>query len=417
MSLKQRTVYAVKWTALSALVRGALQLLQLMTLSRVLVPTDFGLVATAAAVISIGSLVSDLGLNSAYIQAHNVTEVERSSLYFLNLVAGIFLTLLFLALSSLAGIVSGDSRVVPLLGVYSLVFAVNASGIQLRYDAEKKLNFRPIALIEIFATSSGVSVAIISATLGKGAMSMVFGVLTAAIVNACSNWVFLANGWRPLFTLQLARIKRFIGFGFAVIGNGIVTQLSTNMDMLIGARLIGATQLGLYAAPRNLFMQLLTLINPIVTRVGFPLVSQIRSDKPRVARLYQKALEAISGLSAPVYLGAAAFADPLVVVVLGDQWIDSVPAFRMLAGWAFIRSMMNPLGSLLYGMGRPGLGLKWNIVQLGIALSVLPFANNEQSWFLALLMLLIMLAQLLPAWYFIVKPLCNLSLWHILLQF
>jgi O-antigen/teichoic acid export membrane protein len=410
MTLRNRVFQAVRWTALSAVFRGILQFFQLAVLARMLLPVEFGLVATTAAIVSIGSLVADLGLNSAYLQARGVDTEQRSALYWLNVLSGLFLTLLFISVSPLAEYILGDSRISTLLRIYSPVFLIVAVGLQLRYDAEKRLDFRTIAVIEMIASMSGVSVATISAVKGNGAASIIYGALTSAAVNTTLCWLFLSNGWRPELRIQLRKVNRFLGFGLAVIGNGLVTQLSTSLDMLIGGRLLGANEFGLYAAPRNLFLQVLSLINPIVTRVGFPLVAHLHNDRDRVSRLYRQTLEAIVGISAPIYLGSAVFAEPLVFVVFGERWIEAVPAFRVLALWALCRSVMNPLGNLLLGMGRPGLALKWNLVQLLLAAALLPLASGQHSLFLSGVMLALILAQLLPGWYFFVRPLCGMEL-------
>lgn len=410
MLLRERVFAAVRWTSASAILRGALQLIQLTVIARLLQPAEFGLVAATAAIVALCSLVADLGLNAAYLHARDVSEDQRSALYWLNVGAGTSLTALVFILSPLAAYGLGSQQIAPLLQWYSLVFLISALGLQLRYDAEKRLEFRKVALIEVVATLSGICVAIGAALADGGAISIVFGALTAACTNATLNWLFLSAGWRPRLRVNLYSAKPFLRFGIASIANGIVTQLSTNLDMLVGGRLLGVGQFGLYAAPRNLFMQLLSLINPIVTRVGFPVIAHLNNDRERSAQVYRKTLQAVAGISAPLYIGAAVFAETLVAIIFGPGWSQATTAFQLLAIWALCRSVMNPVGGLLFGMGRPGLALQWNLFQLAVAPALFYLAKLDNATDLALAMLVLMGLQLLPAWYFLIKPLCNLKL-------
>jgi O-antigen/teichoic acid export membrane protein len=70
---------------------------------------------------------------------------------------------------------------------------------------------------------------------------------------------------------------------------------------------------------------------------------------------------------------------------------------------------MNPVGNLLFGTGRPDLALKWNLGQTAIALIILPFAAGAQAIDLALIMLALIAGQILPAWYLLVRRLCDLT--------
>jgi O-antigen/teichoic acid export membrane protein len=61
------------------------------------------------------------------------------------------------------------------------------------------------------------------------------------------------------------------------------------------------------------------------------------------------------------YVGIAFFAPEVVVIMLGDGWQAAAPLLRILAIWGLFRSVANPIGSLLFGMGRAELSLKWNL--------------------------------------------------------
>ena len=90
--LKKQAIGGVKWTSLSAGVRTVLQLIQLIVLARFLSAEDFGLVAIVMVVIGFSQLFMDMGISNAIIHKQNTTDIQLSSLYWLNIFSGMTLT-------------------------------------------------------------------------------------------------------------------------------------------------------------------------------------------------------------------------------------------------------------------------------------------------------------------------------------
>jgi O-antigen/teichoic acid export membrane protein len=164
--------------------------------------------------------------------------------------------------------------------------------------------------------------------------------------------------------------------------------------------------------PRSLILQIQFIINPIVTRVGFPLIAQVQDDIPRVRSIYLKTLNMTGSMCAPLYVGIAFFAPEIVQILLGSNWEESASLFRILAIWGLIRSTGNPIGSLLFGTGRADLALKWN---LGLFLLIPPvllvgshYGVNGLAWAL----LGILIVTFIPTWYLLVRPICHAGLFE-----
>lgn len=411
MSLKNRTFTAVRWTSASAIFKGLLQIIQLAVLARLLTPEDFGLMAMVMVVLGFATLLADLGLNSAYIQRQEVSHSQRSSLFWANLGMSASLMLLLIAFSPLLANFFGDERLTPLLMLSATIFTLNALGQQIRANAEKTLDFKPLVLTEISAASLGFIIAIGCAWLGFGVYALVYGSITTAFLSSLLAWLFINKGWHPKFYCSLHDVKSFLGFGGAVVGNNIVNQFNASMDILIGGRLLGATQLGLYSLPRNLVLQIQSLINPIITRVGFPLIAQIQHDIPKVRSVYLQTINLTASVNAPIYLGFAFFVPEVVQVLFGgNNWTGSVELLRLLAIWGLFRSLGNPVGSLLLGMGRADLSLKWNIGLLFLVFPVLWLGSQWEVTGMAWAMLIFQVAMFIPGWLILVKPLCGATL-------
>ena len=116
--------------------------------------------------------------------------------------------------------------------------------------------------------------------------------------------------------------------------------------------MLAPNELGYYSVPKNLSMQVQKLINPVITRVGFPLIAKVQSEISQVSKIYLKSINMTASANAPVYVFVAYYSDEIVGILLGSAWSESSQLLVILAIWAGVRSLSNPVGILLLGMGR-----------------------------------------------------------------
>lgn len=410
MTLANRTYSAARWTTASTVVRAGLQLLQVAVLARFLAPADYGLMAMVMVVLSYAGLFSDMGLSTAFVQRQQISHEERSSLYWLSVAVGGALMLIVMAISPLAAMFFKEPQLTPLMVLVATNFLVIALGQQLRMDAEKSLNFRQLALIEISAALVGFAVAVLTAWLDWGVYALVLAAMTSAWLTMLLSWLVLAQGWRPAWRLHWSEVRWFVHFGGGMVLNNVINHVNSTVDLILGGRILGAGPLGLYSVPRNLMLQVQGMINPIFTRVGFPLIASIQHDKERVKQVYLKTMNMTASVNAPVYIAIAVFAPEIVLLLLGPKWTEAPPLMRVLALWGLLRSFGNPAGSLLFGLGHVSLAAKWNAGLLLILSPVVWFGSQWGAMGMAWAMAGLMAALFVPGWAILVKPTCGAGL-------
>lgn len=407
MTLKQKTFSAVRWTTFSMLSKAVLMLLQMAVLARLLTPGDFGLMALVAAVIAFAQIFSDMGISNAIIHHQKISQESLSSLYWVNVVASVVLMLLLMLLSPFVAAWYHEPRMLNILMWVSTSFLISALGQQLRVMAEKNLRFQQLAIIELAASLIGFVVSVSVAISGGGVYALVAGMLTSAIMATVLYWWVLAEGWRPMWRLRISEISEFMGFGAYMVGFSLTNTVNLQADVLIGGRVLGANSLGAYSLPKDLSLRLAMIINPIVTRVGLPVMAKAQGDKAQLKGIYLKTLLMTASVNFPLYLMIAVFAPEIVAIMFGAQWQDSVPLLRILAIWGLVRSTGNPAGSLVFAMGRAKLAFWWS---LGLMVFLAPtYWVGAQYGIqgLALAMLISMLAIPLPQWFIVIRPLCD----------
>ena len=216
--------------------------------------------------------------------------------------------------------------------------------------------------VESFAAVIGFCITVYFALNSYGVLAPVYGSLVASTVATTSFWVFLSKGWRPIFRFSWADIKRHLNFGFSLVGNNLVNEFNRSLDTLLGGKYLSASALGFYSLPRQIVFQAQTLVNPVITRVAFPLIAKIQDEPKATKKVFLKMINMIASVNAPLYVALALFSEEIVTVFFGPNWAEVAKLLCFLAAWGFLRSIGNPAGSLLLGKGKASLALRWNLL-------------------------------------------------------
>jgi len=407
LTLKQKTISSIRWTTTAGVIQGTLRIAQIAVLARLLSPEDFGLMAIVAVVVSFAELLSDMGINSAFLQRTNVTQEQRSSLFWLNLLISFGITVVVISISPLGAGFFNDERLTSLIMLSSSIFILGALSAQIKIARQKELDFRPLVLLELSIAIIGFLTAVLAALAGLGVYALVLSSIIGSLAGTMLAWIFLAQGWRPMWRLKMDDVRPFLGFGGSLVASNFINQTINSIDLFFGGRMLMIAQLGLYSIPRNLTLQIQLVVNPIITRVGFPLIAKLQHDVIRVKSVYLKTLNMTASTNAPIYLAVAFYAPEVIAVLLGSKWSSSGDLLRLLALWGGLRSLGNPVGILVLGMGRADLSLKWVCGVLLLMIPVLWFGAQFGAYGLAFSMFCIQCVLFIPAWYILVRPLCH----------
>ena len=411
MNLRKATYSATRWTTASALLRALIQLLQTAILARLLPPADFGLMAMAGVVLAIALLFSDFGLSSALMHFQRPKHATLSSLYWLNLMMALGLAVVFLFAGGLLAVAYGQPSLVAICCWLSLSFPLNAFGQQFRVLAEKDLHFKPLAENEVASASTGFLIAIFLAKLNFGVYALVGAQLATVAMSSALAWVRISEGLRPTFGFKWSLTKPFLSFGLHRIGDSFWNALLLQTDVFFAGLTGSPHSLAIYATPREQSLKIATLIiNPVITRVGLPVMTRLNEDRSALSEIYAKTLRLSASFNFPIYAFLAVFSDQFVLVLLGPQWGEAAEFLRIFALWGLIRSTGNPTGILLYAVGKAKRAHIWNIIQFFASAPVL-FAVSQRGDLRALALSMTVWQGLIffLAWRFLVLPSCGLS--------
>ncbi len=407
MSLKQQVVSGVKWTSLSRIAIMIIQILQISILARYLSSSDFGQMSIAMVIIGFGRMFSDMGISNAIIYKQETSDRQLSSLYWLNIFSGVILFLVVSGFSPLIARFYNEPELTELIIILSTTFIIIAIGNQYRILFQKVLNFNLMSKIEITAALGGFIVSIASAVKGMGVYALVYGTLASAIISSTLFFFYGLRVHRPSLVYNYQEIKEYIGFGVYQMGGNTFNFFSTQLDAILIGKLLGMDALGVYSIVKQLVMRPSKIINPIITKVAFPLMAKVQDDMGQLKTIYLKIIRAVASINIPVYIAIAILAEPIIMIMFGEKWRAGIPVLSILSVYAMFRANGNPVGSLLMATGRVDLNLYFNAFVF-FAIPIIVFTGSKfgitgVAWSLTLFQI----SLTIPGWYFMIRNTCG----------
>lgn len=407
MDIKTKALSSARWTSFAMLTKALIMLLQMAVMARLLSKSDFGMMAMLTSIASIAQIFADFGISNAIIHKQNIDQKTLSSLYWLNVFCGAGVMLLIVILAPQIASLYKETRLTNLLYLLSLTFFILALSQQIKVNAEKKMLFNKIAIVEVAAAFAGLIAAIYFAYTGWGVYALVFSLLVSSTVLTILFWMLLSNGWYPLLRLKFAEVAEFLKFGVYMIGSNFVNAINTQLDIFIGGKLLGATELGRYSVPKDLSFRIAMIINPIVTRIGLPLMATANGDKDFLKKVYLKTLLMVTSINFPIYSFLYIFSGEIINIMLGEKWMDTQGLLQIFAIWGAIRSTGNPSGSLVLSVGRADMQFWWGVGTLLVSAPLFIFGSYYGTNALAYSLLIGMILMPIPMWFFLIKPICD----------
>ncbi|MBN2027801.1 MAG: MOP flippase family protein [Actinobacteria bacterium] len=360
MDLRKSTIKGTGWSILSQAFRLTSRIVVVAILARLLTPDDFGLIAMVTVVTNLLLVLNDAGIPSAIIQKPDLSEDQISSSFWLNILIGIAISLVFVALAPLIALFYGEDRLLTIALVLSPMFFIASFGMVQFGLLSKRIDFRPIAISEIAAAAVAGTTAIVLALLGAGVWSLVFQVLAASFILALFLW--FKCEWKPSLHFRWSETRGIVSFGLYLTGFQFVNYFNRNLDNLLIGRFLGSELLGFYDIAYKILLFPLQNISAVIGRVMFPALSTIQDDEVRMREAYMNVTRYIAFISFPIVTMIIVLAPEFTRVVLGDQWERSIQIIQTLAVVALVQSIASTVGWLYLSKGKTNILFLWGII-------------------------------------------------------
>jgi PST family polysaccharide transporter len=348
------------WAAVEKSGSRVVSTVTFIVLARHVAPTDFGLVALSASLISIVGILQEQGYFVAIVQRPYVTRTYINTAFWAAAAISISLAVVLATLAVPLGSSFDEQGLIPVLRVQSLALIFSGLGTIPAALLHRSLRFTSMAARKLMGSVAGGVTGIAMAFAGKGVWALVVqGIVDAGV---CTFVMWLAVDWFPRFEFSRAEWRELRSFGIKMVGVDLLTVATRRLDDLLIGTFLGAAALGYYAVAYRFILALTDLLVGTINAVAVPVLSRLQDDARRARSAMQAGSRAICLLVFPTFFGLSAVSPDVIQVMFGSEWTTSALVMRVLALSGAVYALYALNTPLLAAHGRPSCVLKIMIV-------------------------------------------------------
>lgn len=320
-----------------------------VVLTRLLSPSEFGVMGMAMAIIVIAHIFLDLGFNRAIIQHKEVSSLQYSTIFYLNLAIAGLLTMVCYLLAYPLSIFYHQQLIMPVFRVLSLVFLINGINLVPSAILYKRLQFKLNSILNIVSSCIGGTVGIIMAYKGYGVYSLVAQSMITSLIIMITNFIYAK--WLPSILFSLSSIKPLWSYGSRMFASGLLDNVYVRLDVFIIGRIFTVSTLGFYTRAQSMdnFVRQLS-VNSIMGAL-FPYIAKHQDDRHFLRDLYQRYLHIISFVSIALSGTLFLVAKYLFLILFTPKWLYSADLFKLMSVIGFAWPVSSLMCNIISGVG------------------------------------------------------------------
>lgn len=369
MSRSKNTITNFLWRFAERCGAQGVSFIVSLVLARLLSPDDYGTVALMTVFISILSVFIDSGFSAALIQKKDADELDFSSIFYFNLVScGLMYLILFFA-APLISAFYGRPEMTAMLRVLGITFLISGvKSVQTAY-VSKNMMFKRFFFATLGGTIGAAFVGIGMAAMGFGAWAIIAQSLFNNAVDTVILWVTVK--WRPKKQFSFQRLKQLFSFGWKLLASLLLDTVYNNLRSLIIGKVYSSEDLAFYNKGQHLPDIIIINVNSSIDSVLLPTMSATQNDREALKSMTRRSIQISTYVMAPLLLGMAACATPLIRLLLTQKWLPCVPYLVIFCVTYTFYPVHTANLNAIKALGRSDLFLKLEIIKKAIGLTVL----------------------------------------------
>jgi O-antigen/teichoic acid export membrane protein len=325
-----------------------------VVVTRLLAPSDFGLVGMALLYCGLLQVVTD-ALGTAVTTLRDLTGEQLAQLNTLAAMSGFLGFLISCGFAIPLGFFFKSPRLPLVIVVMSTVFLISGFRTVPYSLLYRDMRIRLLSILEAVQMIAQALTMLTLAWLGFGYWTLVLGNLAGAAVLAA-----LQISRRPYCFAwpKFSGLKNALTFSRHITVSSLSWYGYSNADFLVAGRVLGQAALGAYTLAWTLATIPLEKVTNIVTSVSYAYFSAAQNDSATLRRYLRILTEGLSIIIFPATLGLGLVATDFVHVVLGINWGSAILPLEVLAVLSAFRSLVPLLSSILNVTGESRFAMR-----------------------------------------------------------
>jgi teichuronic acid exporter len=344
------------WAFLERVAPLVISFVASVIMARMVSPEAYGLVAMLGIFMVVGQTFAELGFSAALVQRKYSAPDDQTSVFVVNVVAGLLITATLCAASPLVAQFFHQEILIPLLCIQSIGVFIGSMGLVQFALLSREMNFRLGSMITSVATIVSSIVGISMAAAGYGVWSLVGLGLSSEVVKAVAAWILV--GWRPRGQCSMARVEAMWSYSGKLFYSSLIHHIGSNLNSVIIGRIFAPAALGVYTRAKGLQLQPVGLVTGIAERVAFPLFAKHQDDRLFLLQSLRKQIRVLVLVVSLMMALLAVLAPELIPLLYGLQWERVVPLLEILCIAGVFGAALNLHSRMTMALGKSGLLLK-----------------------------------------------------------
>lgn len=351
--------------AASSAITSLLRIISSVTLTRLLDPHAYGVVAVVTSIAFMVNMLTEVGLY-AFIVRHREGSEDKflDEVWTIRLLRGFGLTAAMIALAWPATHLLGKPEIALVVAVWSVSFALDGLASLSFATAVRAQKLWRMVLLDVIPGIATFVLSIGTALVWQSYWAMIIGMVGGSVVKCYISYSLFPGSQRK-FRLNFARSRELWSFSRYVAASSALSLVLNQADKLILAKMMPLPIFGLYSTAVTLNLAPSQIASRYTTRVLFAKYSRAaRVNRGGLMKQFYAARRKVALL----YMFAASSmitAAPLVIELLYDpRYRGVVPFMQLLAIATALRMPSYAANQVLIADGRTKSTLYANIFRI-----------------------------------------------------
>ena len=295
---------------------------------RLLTREILGFMSIPSAVVTVLLVIVDGGFSQSLVRHRNPGPYDYKSVFVFNLLVAALLYLLLVVTMPFVARWYDMPEIARITPVFFLLLPLNALCTVQNAIFTRQFRFELLSKVTFFSSLVGGLAAIALALAGWGIWSLVAERVLAAAVRAALLWWL--SEWRPRGACGIAPIREMAPFGYSLMATDLISNFYGKIPQFFLGKLYSPATLGSFDQAVKLKDMPATTGMQAIQNVTFPALAKIRDDAPKFAESYRQVVMVVAYVMFPLMLGMSAVAHDMFAVLLGEEWMPTVPYFEVV---------------------------------------------------------------------------------------